>query len=167
MVEIWKDVKGYEGAYKVSNLGRVKSFKRNRETILKYGTNSNGYTYVNLCLKGKAKSKTIHRLVAETLINNNKNKPQVNHKNGIKTDNRVINLEWNTKSENEKHAFKIGLKCLKGENHNMSKLTEPEVLKIRELYKDKKHTYKELGEIFNVSISNIQHIVTKRSWLCL
>jgi hypothetical protein len=163
-MEIWKDVKGYEGAYQVSNLGRVKSFKLNNERILKYGTNPGGYPYVNLCLKGKVKSKSVHRLVAETFIDNPENKPQVNHKSGIKNDNRVINLEWNTKSENEKHAFRIGLKCLKGENHNQSKLTELDVLKIRELYKDKKNTYKNVGEMFNVSGSCIQHIVTKRSW---
>lgn len=108
-MELWKDIKGYEGLYQVSNLGRVKSLKYNQqnfEKVLKPNIHKNGYAFC--ILKGKGKS--IHRLVAEAFIPNVQNKPTVNHKNGIKTDNRVENLEWSTYGENLKHAYKTNLK---------------------------------------------------------
>lgn len=77
---------------------------------LSYITDRNGYLRVNLWINGKAKQMGIHRLVAIFYIDNPDNKPQVNHINGIKTDNRVENLEWNTVSENAIHALKMGLR---------------------------------------------------------
>lgn len=113
MQEIWRDIQGYEGLYQVSNLGRVKSLKRKtinnrcfKERILKTGLETVGYYSVVLC-KEKQKTKTIHRLVAETFIPNPNNYPCVNHKNGIKTDNRIENLEWCTYRENTKHAIDV------------------------------------------------------------
>lgn len=99
--EIWTDIKGYEGLYQVSNLGRVKSLKCNREKILKpfrYGE----YIAVELLKeKGKkGKSRAIHRLVAEAFIDNSENKREVDHINTIKSDNRVENLRWVTPKEN-------------------------------------------------------------------
>lgn len=115
MKEIWKDIKGYEGLYQVSNLGRVRSFPRrgthtNKIHILKPGINHKGYLQVGLVNKGKSHSYKVHRLVADAFIQNLNRKEQVNHINGVKTDNRVENLEWCTNKENMKHAWKMGLR---------------------------------------------------------
>jgi len=121
MLEVWKDVVNYEGLYQVSNLGRVKSCGKYvkhskggerllKEKIRSLASDKNGYVVVDLYKNGKGKIYKVHRLVASSFINNEENKPQVNHINGVKNDNSEINLEWSTNSENQKHAFKIGLK---------------------------------------------------------
>jgi hypothetical protein len=94
--------------YSVTEDGRVINNKTNRE--LKPILGRNGYYQVSLCNSGKIKNVSIHRLVASAFLNNDENKREVNHINGIKTDNRVQNLEWNTSSENRQHAFDTGLK---------------------------------------------------------
>jgi hypothetical protein len=106
--EVWKDIKGFDGLYQVSNLGRIKSL-RYGTNILKPFLTGKGYLTVDLCFKGKRKSVRVHRLVADAFIPNPTNKSQINHINGNKKDNSVKNLEWNTQSENINHAFKIGL----------------------------------------------------------
>lgn len=111
-MEIWKDIKGYEGLYQVSNCGRVKSFKRKKEQgevvggFLAYGN----YPAVQLSIKGQRyKNFSIHRLVAAAFIDNPDQKEQVNHIDGDKTNNHADNLEWVTGSENALHAYEIGL----------------------------------------------------------
>lgn len=100
MKEIWKDIKGYEGLYQISNLGRVKSLARKyksrvcKETIKKFSIDVKGYCKVNLCKNGKITYPRIHRLVAEHFILNPKKLPQVNHIDENKQNNRVDNLEW-------------------------------------------------------------------------
>ena len=108
MKEIWKEIIGYEGLYSVSNTGLVKRVTTNK---IKYPSlNSWGYKVVSLS-KSNTKLKTVlvHRLVAIHFIDNPENKKQVNHIDGIKTNNNVSNLEWNTQHENMTHAFKTGL----------------------------------------------------------
>lgn len=112
--EIWKDIKGYEGFYQVSNLGKVRSFPR-RGTyktiyILKPRKTHKGYLQVILTKNNKPKSFSIHRLVAKTFISNLNNYPQVNHIDGNKLNNCVDNLEWCTNEHNMKEACRLGLR---------------------------------------------------------
>ena len=103
MTELWEEC---EGDYQVSNSGRMKSLKHGKERFLKPVQTPGGYQQV--CLyNGKAKRDLVHRLVARAFIPNPENKRTVNHKNGIKTDNRVDNLEWATYSENCLHASRV------------------------------------------------------------
>ena len=109
--EEWRDVVGYEGRYQVSSMGRVKSLERKfidkigreryvKECFLKPGADRGGYLRVGLCDGEKRKTFKVHRLVCEAFHENPDNKPQVNHINEIKTDNRASNLEWATAREN-------------------------------------------------------------------
>ena len=107
-MEIWKDIKGYEGLYQVSILGRIKSLRRN--LIMKPQNHPEGYSIIKLSKKGESKIKYIHILVAEHyLIKDDKNLV-VNHKDGNKKNNSFSNLEWVTQSENIAHSFENGLK---------------------------------------------------------
>ena len=113
MEEIWKDIEGYEGIYQVSNTGKVKSLKSlhaESGLILKIHNQIKGYSRVNLWKKGLCKSATIHRLVAMSFIDNKDNKNQVNHKDGVKSNNCAENLEWCNASQNMRHAYDLGLK---------------------------------------------------------
>jgi hypothetical protein len=131
--EIWKDIPGFESLYQASNLGEIKSLDRISEyftnkfgirhrplksKILKpfYTKNKKGeeaYAVVILCKENKKKKYLVHRLIAMTFVNNDKNLKYVNHLNGVKKDNRDLNLEWCSFSENMKHAYSTGL-LLKG-----------------------------------------------------
>ncbi len=122
-MENWRDIKGYEGKYQVSDLGRVRSLdvevtqkvvggklvnRVYKGCILKQSIRNN-YLSVNLKDKGTKKHMSVHRMVSEAFIENPHNKPLVNHKNGVKSDNRMSNLEWCTSKENSQHALKNGL----------------------------------------------------------
>lgn len=142
--EIWKEITGYEGYYQVSNLGRVMGKTRNVPSynqyelftklingqILKQSRTSAGYYMVTLN-RNKRKIFLVHRLVAHAFLPNKDNKQTINHINGIKTDNRVENLEWATYSENRNHAYQIGLINNAGGGSNLSKLNEKQVRVIK------------------------------------
>ena len=107
MIEIWKDVAGYEGLYQVSNLGRVKRLKgkyMKSDKLLKQVKLDSGYVAVCLCKHNKTKNFRVHRLVAEAFIPNPEEKPQVNHIDENKTNNVASNLEWMTAKENNNYG---------------------------------------------------------------
>jgi|LGOV01.1.fsa_nt_gb hypothetical protein len=174
MTEIWRDIKGYPN-YQVSNLGRIKSLKRYvgvrsgskrvvRERILKRHMSAKGYCNATLRLNNKQHTKSFHRLVALAFIPNPKNKRTINHINGIKTDNRVENLEWNTYKENSIHAHKMGLASYKkGECNPTAKLKDKEVVEIIKLF-NSNLTLKKIGEMYNVSLWAIKDIKYNRRW---
>ena len=104
MDEIWRDIEGYEGLYKISNKGRVKSLKWGKERILRPGIDGYGYMFVCLCNDNVMKYFKLHRLVAQAFIPNLYNKPQVNHLDENKKNNCVDNLEWATAKENSNYG---------------------------------------------------------------
>jgi len=177
MKERWKDIKGYEGIYQISNMARVKSLGREQrvklnnnitsafrpEKIIKVSINTDGY--LTLCLTKNYFKKTvkIHRLVAIHFIKNKYNKPYVNHKDGNKLNNSIENLEWCTYQENLKHAMMHGLRA-NHERHGAAKLTKKEARLIRELRYSNKMKYKDLSEMFNVAQGTIQSILHNRTW---
>jgi hypothetical protein len=105
-MEEWKDIEWYEWKYQVSGNGYVKNQKWN---IIKWWIDKNWYINISLSNNWAKKYYKIHRIVATSFLDNPINKETVNHKNGVKTDNRVENLEWSTRSENSKHAYDFGL----------------------------------------------------------
>ena len=112
-MENWKPIEESNGLYLISDLGNVKSTYK--DIILKTELNWGSYNRVKLYYNGKYHSKSIHRLVAEAFIPNPENKREVNHKNGVKNDNRANNLEWATASENISHSYKtLNRKTRKG-----------------------------------------------------
>lgn len=177
MKEIWKDVKDYEGLYKISNLGRVLSVERDsidkngfkhhvKAKILTPRKHNHGYRYVTLCKTGSYINFLIHRLVGIHFIDNPKEKRCINHKNGNKTDNVEANLEWCTHGENNLHANKNGLVDRNGEKNGKAKLTVQQVKYIRSNYVkgSKDLNCKYFAEMFDVSEGAVNSVVLNKSW---
>jgi len=149
-----KDVKGYEGYYAVTSHGRVWSHRRKKWLSL-FSTGT-GYSTVILCLHGKEVCKKVHRLVGEAFIPNPGNKPQINHKNGIKSDCRLRNLEWVTARENIQHAGDNGL-------NKTFKFTYQEKLLICRINRILKVKQIHLARLFCVSAPAISYIIKEYS----
>ena len=183
--EIWKDIEGAEGLYKISNYGRVKTNKKrigeNSEIefvdkILKGALTKLGYNRTKVCYRnGKFKMFSTHRLVAKHFIPNPDNKPEINHIDGIKTNNHVSNLEWCTRSENMKHAVQLGLRSITeyqrkriSETHNgelstFAKLKECDILNIRNLFVEGM-SYAKISKLYPVNAGAIRCIVLGQTW---
>lgn len=173
--EEWRDVIGYEGSYRVSDLGRVKSLTRiingvhgvrsriKNGRILVLCKDVNGYSIVNLHLDGQRTMQRVHKLVLSAFDRCRPEGLECNHIDGVKTNNNLNNLEWVTRSENALHACRVLGKGV-GELNAMSVLTEKQVTGIREKYKTGKFTQTDLGRIYSVSSKLIWQIVNRVNW---
>jgi hypothetical protein len=170
--EEWLPCPGYEDSYQVSDLGRVRSIDRVsgsrpgiiKGKVLKPFLNRRKYLEVNLFKNSKSIPKIIHRLIAKAFLNNTENKPQVNHKDGNKLNNSISNLEWFTNSENQKHAYKLGLQPSRaGENNNKAKITDKDVTLLKQLY-NSGSTIIEVSNSMNINVSIIRQIIYGKSW---
>lgn len=174
MDEIWEPISGYEGKYIVSNMGRVRSlpfkvysgsgrYREVRPKILKQSSCGHGYSKVNL----SGKTFKVHTLVATAFLT----KPDllgfhgatVNHKNGVKTDNRLVNLEWISMKENLKHARETGLNKLKGVGNGASKLTNLDILFTNVAY-DLGHTMTSISHELGVCVTVVSRVIKRKSW---
>jgi len=172
-LEKFYPVVGYEGIYEINKNGIVKSIIRETNTcgrkpsgkIIKQFIGRGGYLYIALRKNKKQTSVLMHRILAITFIPNEEDKPTVNHKNSIRTDNRLSNLEWNTYSENNSHAHKLGKQSeYYGENHSQSKLKEKQVIEIRSKYIKHKYTAPDLAKEYKVSKGAIVAILNRTTW---
>lgn len=165
--EIWIDVIGYESVYKVSNMGRVKkinSIQFPNDIILSQGTHRQGYKLVVLSINNLRITKYVHRLVSQAFIPNPDNKPFVNHKHGIKNDNRASELEWSTRVENEIHSYVVlGRKPISPEKTSTNKLSWQQVMEIRNLYSDGVKC-NILSKKYNIHESHVIRIINKKCW---
>lgn len=151
-----KEIKGYEGVYAVTTEGRIWSIRR--KIWLSYFLTGPGKKYctVRLCFEGKVVDKKVHRLVGEAFIKNPHNKPQINHRNGDKLDNRVSNLSWATSRENMQHAGDTGL-------NKHIKLTFVEKILICKMKNILNVKQVDLARRFKVSSPAIRYIVKQYS----
>lgn len=166
--EEWRDIEGFEGFYKISNYGRVKSFhfRKNKVKILIPYVTPNGYLMVSLH-KSKIKKKiTIHRLVAKAFIPNPENLPAVDHKFGIKFDNYAGNLEWVSYAENSSRAINMGLLKFKGEDNPSAIISNEDAAYCRSVYirRDKEFGAAALARRFGITKSSMCKIVNGKSY---
>lgn len=173
MEEVFKVIAAYPD-YMIGSNGTVLSVytlnahgKHLRSTPFKLKDSISNAGYKSVFLgsqkNGEAKRLSVHRLVAEAFIPNHENKPQVNHINGIKTDNRAVNLEWATCSENWAHAYKSGLiKRRSGDNATYRKISSDIAKQIRSLYPDKNQ--KEIAAMFCIHPSLVSLVVNNKRW---
>jgi len=174
--EIWKPIKGYEGYYEISNMGRVKSlermvpyrilglYRKQRELIMKPAKNGYGYYFVYLNKNSTKKMCLVARLVAMAFVDGERDGLQVNHKNGIVTDNRPENLEWITPKENTWHAIMVLGKRRDKENHWKHKITIAQVEEMRELYKTGKYSQVELAKRYGIHRGQLSKICNHKAW---
>lgn len=180
MVEVWKDIKDFEGLYQVSNLGRVRSLDRTvyqinprsgnyftfnyKGKILKQ-MNMSGYLVVSLSKDNIKNKYKIHRLVALSFLSNPENKREVNHIDGDKFNNNLSNLEWATSRENQIHAYETGLQ-LTGAFHGRSKLSEEDAIWIlkNHIKGDLKFGASALARKFGIDKSSLCDLVNRKTW---
>jgi len=156
--EIWKNIKDFPNK-QISNFGKIKKiYKTGKEKLYKTRISSNTYqiTFNN---------KFVHRLVAQTFIPNPLNLPEVNHIDGNKLNNCVDNLEWCTRSNNVKHAYNTGLnKGPQGVKSGNCKLSEKDIIDIRNLHKNNKLTYLAISKLYCVNKGQIGKIIRREKW---
>jgi hypothetical protein len=174
MIESWKTYPEFD-YIEVSDMGNVRTKDRRimgrslkmrsrKGRILKQTRNERGYPEIRIQVGGLNSPRVVHKMVMLTFVGERPKGMQINHINGRKDDNRLINLEWSTPSDNMKHAYETGLLSRKGENNTKAKLTETFIKEIREKYKSGKYTQKQLGKEYNVAQAHISTIVKGKTW---
>ena len=174
MKEEWREIKGYEGYYEVSNIGNIRSIERyvnskNKSIAFKKAksiksSKRGDYISVKLSRENEEKTFSVHRLVALMFIPNPENKLEVNHIDGNKLNNFFSNLEWCTRSENEIHSYKNGLQSgRKGSKHHFTNLKEDDIIQMF-LDLNKGLTRKEISIKYGLSYSNTCKILKGRTW---
>lgn len=162
MEKEWRDIPGYEGLYKISKDGDVYSVIS--DILLKTHMRKDGYLAFGLYKDGKRKTCYVHRTVALAFIGKRPDGLCVNHKDGVKTNNRVDNLEYITQGENVEHAVRMGLSNYKGENSYFSKLINSDINKIRRLLDSRKFSVLEIAKMFDVKANTIYRIKHGTTW---
>lgn len=163
VVEVWKTIEDHPD-YNVSDIGNVCSFKGNTPRILKPGLNSGGYLHVRLFHNKKSKTCKIHTLVLEAFEGPCPKGMEGCHENGIRHDNRKVNLRWDTHKNNEADKVKHGTNIVPiGSKHYRAKLKESDIPKIRGLYRDGL-TELSLAKKFDVARGTIGDILHGRTW---
>lgn len=159
----WRDIPSLVGLYKASNLGEIWSVRKRKKICL--WPDRVGYLRFNISRNCKIRKMFVHRAIMEAFVGPCPEGFQVNHRDGEKSNNRIDNLEYVTPLQNMTHASKTGLRppSMMGENNYTAKLTNEEVLRIRELKRMGSKT-KALAKMFNVSIGTISSIVANRKW---
>lgn len=176
--EVWKDIDEFLGKYKISNMGRVKSverviFKSNgrKQTVkgklVSIWNDKQGYERVTLYDNNKPHVRYVHRLVGIQFIDNPESKETINHKDCNKVNNKLTNLEWSTHRENINHAIDNGLrnterneksyKRMRGENNPSAKLTDHQVMEIRNK-RGQGYTLKQLAKEYGLSIPYVSNL---------
>jgi hypothetical protein len=167
MKEHWLPILGYEGLYSVSDFGNVMSMNYANTGMLKIlqpAKNSHGYFQVWLSKDRKQKSFPIHRLVMVAFVGPPAKGYEVNHISGIKTDNRLHNLEYVTSSQNRLHAFRTGIQVpAHGEKHCNAKLSLADVIEIKKKYAEG-WKQSELANLYRVGQTSISRIVCGQRW---
>lgn len=163
----WRDIPGYEGLYRISKSGKIVSYpkqRNRREVELKPRFTWDGYFTVGLWKNGSQKTYKIHKLVAMTFIPNPNGFPVINHIDGCKTNNDVSNLEWCTRSDNDHHAFKMGLRTSPFAKE--AKLTKEDVKYIRQNHRihGAYPSASDLSKQFGVSKACIYSVIEGRRW---
>ena len=149
--------------YEISNDGLVKNVKNH--TVLKTRVTIYGYSDVKIMIDNKSHRKRVHRLVAEAFVPNPDMKPQVNHKDGNKLNNHFTNLEWVTNAENIRHAVSTGLLINDGVNNPNNVYTEEQIHHVCKLLEDPKIKARDISFTTGVSLSIVNDISTRRSWV--
>ena len=166
--EVWRDIPEYDGLYQASDYGRIRTISgkasecRGGNFVMKPFVDDCGYLRIALYKEGKYRKFKVHRLVAFAFVPNPDNLPEVNHINGLKTDNRPCNLEWMTRRDNSLHAIKYGLQGI-GEKSPRAKMTEKQVLDIRADYMSG-ISFTEILSKYNTPYHATYKVITNKNW---